>query len=89
LGVESIYAHTKPLCDRLKKELPALGYRLITPQEAVSSIVTVQARDLKATREKLRRANVQVTTVGENRMRVSPALYNNMHDVERLLEALA
>lgn len=89
LGVESIYAHTKPLCDRLKRELPALGYKLITPAEAESSIVTVQVKDLKAVAERLRKGNIQVTTAGENRIRISPALYNNMRDIERLLETLA
>jgi selenocysteine lyase/cysteine desulfurase len=89
LGVDNIYAYTKPMCERLKKELPALGYKLITPMDAVSSIVVVQAKNLKATEEKLRKANVQATTTGANRVRISPALYNNMEDINRLLSALA
>jgi selenocysteine lyase/cysteine desulfurase len=88
MGVENMHAHTKPLCDRLKKELPGLGYKLITPIDARSSMVVVQAKDLKATGQKLRKNNIQVTTAGENRMRVSPALYNNMDDISRLLAAL-
>lgn len=89
MGVDNVYAYTKPMCDRLKKELPGLGYKLITPMDAPSSIVVVQAKDLKATEQKLRKANVQVTTTGANRVRVSPALYNNMDDINRLLSALA
>ncbi len=89
MGVDNIYAHTKPMCDRLKKELPQLGYKLITPMDAASSIVVVQATNLKATEEKLRKAKVQVTTAGANRVRISPALYNNMDDINRLLSALA
>ena len=77
------------MCDRLKKELPGLGYKLITPTDALSSIVTVQAKDLKATEKKLREAKVQVTSAGVNRVRISPALYNNMEDINRLLSALA
>jgi selenocysteine lyase/cysteine desulfurase len=88
MGVENMYARTKPLCDRLKKELPTLGYKLITPIDARSSMVVVQAKDLKATAQKLRKANIQVTTTGENRVRISPAVYNNMDDVNRLLAAL-
>jgi len=88
IGVENIYAHTRPLCERLQGELPGLGYKLITPRDAKSSIVVVQARDLKATQKKLQAANIQVTTVGANRVRISPALYNNMEDVERLLGVL-
>ena len=89
VGVDKIYAYTKPMCDRLKKELPPLGYHLITPLDAVSSIVVVQARDLRVTEQKLRKANIQVTTTGVNRVRISPALYNNMEDINRLLSALA
>ncbi|HYM12630.1 MAG TPA: aminotransferase class V-fold PLP-dependent enzyme [Bryobacterales bacterium] len=89
IGVDNIYAHTRPMCERLKKELPGMGYTLITPREAASSMVVVQAKDLKAVRSKLARANIQVTTTGENRVRISPALYNNMGDIDRLLAALA
>ncbi len=89
LGVENIYAYTKPMCDRLKKELPGSEYKLITPMDAVSSIVVVQAKDPKATQAKLRKANIQITTAGQNRFRISPALYNNMEDINRLLSALA
>jgi selenocysteine lyase/cysteine desulfurase len=89
LGVDNIYAYTKPMCDRLKKELPSMGYKLITPMDAASSIVVVQAKDLRAVQAKLKKADVQVTTAGENRVRISPALYNNMEDIDRLLSALA
>jgi selenocysteine lyase/cysteine desulfurase len=74
---------------RLRKELPSLGYRLITPKDAKSSIVVVQAKNLKASMVKLKAANIQVTNAGENRMRISPAVYNNMEDVDKLLETLA
>ena len=89
LGIDNIYAYTKTMCDRLKKELPDRGYKLITPMDAVSSIVVVQCKNLKDTEAKLRKANIQVTSAGVNRMRVSPALYNNMDDINRLLSALA
>lgn len=89
MGVDNIYAHAKPMCDRLKKELPAMGYRLLTPMDAASSIVVVQAKDVKATMAKLRKAGVQVTTAGENRIRISPAVYNNDEDIDRLLAAMA
>lgn len=89
VGIDKIYAYTKPMCDRLKRELPPLGYKLITPMDAASSIVVVQAANLRATEEKLRKANIQVTTTGANRVRISPALYNNMDDINRLLSALA
>jgi len=89
LGVDDIYAHAKPMCDRLKKELPSFGYRLITPKDAKSSLVVVQAKSLKASMAKLEAANIQVTSAGENRIRISPALFNNMDDIDKLLKALS
>jgi selenocysteine lyase/cysteine desulfurase len=77
------------MCDRLKKELPGLGFHLITPVDAASTIVTVQAKDAKATIARLQKSTVQVTIAGVNRIRISPALYNEMGDVTRLLAALA
>jgi selenocysteine lyase/cysteine desulfurase len=57
--------------------------------DAPSSIVVVQAKNLKATEEKLRNAKIQVTSAGANRVRISPVFYNNMEDINRLLSALA
>jgi selenocysteine lyase/cysteine desulfurase len=88
IGVENIYAHSKPMCDRLMKELPALGYRVITPQGTRSSIVVAQAKNLQATMARLKAANIQITQAGENRIRISPAVYNNMGDIDKLLAAL-
>lgn len=89
MGVENIYAHAKPMCDRLVRELPPLGYRVITPAGAKSSIVVAQAKNLNRTMAKLKAANIQITQAGENRIRISPAVYNNMGDIDKLLKALA
>jgi selenocysteine lyase/cysteine desulfurase len=89
IGPGRMYAHAKVMCDRLKRELPGLGYQLITPLDAQSSIVVVQARDLKRAQERLRKADIQVTSAGMNRIRISPALYNNMEDIDRLLAVLS
>ncbi|MBM3736619.1 MAG: aminotransferase class V-fold PLP-dependent enzyme [Acidobacteria bacterium] len=88
-GVDRIQAHTKPMCDRLKKELPAMGFRLITPADSGSSMVVVRAKNLKESLAKLKKAKVQVTSAGDDRIRVSPALYNTMGDIDRFLAALS
>ncbi|MBI1357845.1 MAG: aminotransferase class V-fold PLP-dependent enzyme [Acidobacteria bacterium] len=88
-GVDKMYASVKPLADKLKKELPSMGYTMLTPPDAESLLVVVQVKDLEKTLGVLRKANIQVTSAGENRLRFSPAIYNNMSDVDRLLDALA
>jgi selenocysteine lyase/cysteine desulfurase len=89
LGVENIRAHARPLTSRLQRELPALGYPCITPQGNESPIVTFLVKDTKATAERLRRANIEVTLRFGNQMRIAVSVFNNMQDVERLLQALA
>jgi selenocysteine lyase/cysteine desulfurase len=87
IGVERMFEHTLKLVDRLRKELPEVSYRPITPPEQKTPIATFIPRDMEETRRRLERARIQVTLIG-NRMRVSPAPYNNERDIDRLLEAL-
>ena len=89
LGVSQIRAHAKPLTDRLQGELPSLGYPSITPKETPTPIVTFLLDDPQATATRLKRANVAVTIVNGNQMRVSPSVFNTDEDITRLLAALA
>jgi len=92
LGVKRIREHAVPLTDRLQKELPALGYKSITPPGSDSPIVSFQVRDVEATQARLKKANVIVTLRAnprESQMRVSVSVFNNMADVDRLIGALA
>jgi selenocysteine lyase/cysteine desulfurase len=86
-GVDTIRAHVRPLTERLLKEMPALGYPSITPKGNESPIVSFTVMDPAATKTKLQKAKV-VVTMGST-MRVSPSIFNNMSDVDRLLAALA
>lgn len=103
LGVENIRAHAKPLTDKLQQAMPGLGYPAITPKDNPTPIVsfltpnpeTVQAKLDKAFGEYVvapRRweftdANGKVSVV--RGLRISPSVYNNEQDVDRLLKALA
>ena len=91
VGVENIRAHVRPLTERLQKELPALGYTSITPKGTESPVVTFTFKDGATTRERVKRAGVIVTlrTGAEgNQMRVSPSIYNNLADIDKLIHAL-
>jgi selenocysteine lyase/cysteine desulfurase len=88
-GVDNMYAYVKPMCDKLKKELPGMGFTMLTPPDAESLLVVVQVKKLDKTIARLKQAGIQVTSAGENRMRISPAIYNNMSDIDRLLAELA
>ncbi len=88
LGVARIAAHRKPLIARLREELPKRGFTPMTPEETQGPIVTFAYRDAQRKLEPvLKAANIKVT-LGANRMRVSPSVYNDMGDIEHLLSVL-
>ena len=89
LGVTNIRTHVRTLTDRLQKELPAIGYPSITPPGNESPICAFVVNDPPRTMEKLKRAGVHVAMRFGNKMRISPSVYNNQDDVDRLLAALA
>ena len=88
LGVANIEAWRQPMLARLRAELPRLGFEPVTPPGTRSALITFTFKDRAPVVEKLRKANIDVR-VGNNFMRLSPSVYNDMADVERLLAALA
>jgi selenocysteine lyase/cysteine desulfurase len=103
LGIDNIRRHAKTLTDRLQKELPRLGYPAITPPDNPTPIVSFLTPDYQKTGAKLDRAFGETVIAlrrweftepsGEVKivegMRISPSVYNNQQDIDRLLEALA
>ena len=88
LGVENIQAWRQPMLKKLQIEMPRLGFTAQTPPDSTSPIVTFAHKDAAAISKKLQAANVAVT-VTPYYMRIAPSIYNDLHDVDRLLEALA
>ncbi|MBY0489963.1 MAG: aminotransferase class V-fold PLP-dependent enzyme [Gemmatimonadaceae bacterium] len=87
LGVANIEAHRQPLLARLQTELRTLGWTPQTPRDSRSPIVTFALKDTAAVGAKLTAAKVNVR-VAPTWIRMSPSVYNEMADVERLLEAV-
>jgi selenocysteine lyase/cysteine desulfurase len=89
VGVANIQAYRKPMIQRLRAEVPRLGFTCVTPPESTSSIITFARKGLGAgdVPKKLARAKVDVR-IADNWMRVSPSIYNDMDDIDRLLTAL-
>src|SRR5437763_3083820 len=90
VGVANIQAYRKPMMQKLRDEVPRRGFVCVTPPESTASIITFARRGLAAsdTPRKLARARVDVR-ISDHWMRVSPSIYNDMDDIDRLLEALA
>jgi selenocysteine lyase/cysteine desulfurase len=89
IGVSSIRAHARELTERLQSELPAKGFRPITPANNESPIVAFVCQDPEGALRQLHSSNVHVAMRFGKMMRVSPSVYNNHDDLDRLVAALA
>ncbi|MGE0816309.1 MAG: aminotransferase class V-fold PLP-dependent enzyme [Vicinamibacterales bacterium] len=88
LGVANIEAHRVPLVKKLQAEMPRLGFTPQTPPESTSPIVTFAHDDMDGIAKKLARARVDVR-LAQYWIRIAPSAYNDMADIERLLDALS
>jgi selenocysteine lyase/cysteine desulfurase len=89
LGVEAIMQHRKPLIGRLREELPKRGFAPLTPADSAGPILVFSYKGAAARyRKALHDANIQISTY-ENRIRISPSIFNSMEDIEKLLGVLA
>ncbi len=85
VGVPRIELHTVALAQRLQEGLLAQGYRLFTPPETKTSIVTFRlSRDPAELGAALAAARIDVT-VREHEVRVSAALFNTEDDIDGFL----
>lgn len=65
-----------------------MGYPALTPPESTSPIATFSVKDGKDVQQKLVRARVNAR-VAPNYVRFSPSVFNDLHDIDRALEALS
>lgn len=88
VGVERIERHTVALARELREGLTALGFRLLTPPDNGSSIVSVRLeRNQDRAREVLDKGGVQVSFREQgSQIRVSPALFNTRDEIGRFLD---
>lgn len=88
LGVDRIQAWRQPLLRKLHAEMPRLGLRPVTPPETTSPLISFVFDSGKGVAEKLTRRKINAR-VGANYLRLSPSVFNDLGDVDRVLEALA
>ena len=89
LGPEKIQAYRRPLLERLHEEMPRRGFASVTPRESPSALIafTMGGAEQRFA-ERLGAAKVSVSLYGD-RVRISPSIFNDMHDIEALLDALS
>ncbi|WP_337187075.1 aminotransferase class V-fold PLP-dependent enzyme [Phenylobacterium sp.] len=88
LTVPAIQAWRQPMADAIQGELRRRGYRPLTPEGSRTPLVAFALKDARARLAgPLAEAGVRMT-VSAHRFRVSLSVFNDMNDVDRLLEAL-
>ncbi|MDZ4371175.1 MAG: aminotransferase class V-fold PLP-dependent enzyme [Phenylobacterium sp.] len=88
LTVPAIQAHRQPMADAIQAELRRRGYQPLTPEGSRTPLVAFALKDARAKlADPLAKAGIRMT-VTQNRFRVSLSVFNDMNDVDRLLEAL-
>lgn len=88
LGVPAIQAHAQNLIGELREGLRAKGYAIITPPGTTTPLLTALLPDAKARlADPLARAQVRLS-LHDHHFRISPSIFNDDRDVERLLNAL-
>ena len=90
-GPEAINRRTAALRARLLDQLDTDRYRVLTPDPARTPILSLQPRTTEGLVDRLVAANVVVSVGGdmERLIRISPAVYNDASDIDRLAEVLA
>lgn len=89
MGVERINTTLRPLVEKARAGISALGYDLLTPEDPrfASGIVSFAADAPEQVGRALRDAGV-IVWAGDGRVRVSIHLYNDEQDVDILLNSL-
>lgn len=88
IGVSAIQTHAQGLIAPLRDGLRAKGYRIITPDDAGTPILTALLPDARARLTgPLAKAQVRIS-LHDHHLRISPSVFNDMQDVDRLLAAL-
>lgn len=88
LGVDNIHAHSRMMTDYLKEELPKIGYPLRTPKDSHGPMVVAwkdNAREILS--PIMAQEKIAISAYGD-RIRISPSVFNDMADIDKLLNAL-
>lgn len=89
VGPDRIQAYRQPLIDRLQEEMPRIGYPSITPQNSATALASFRHNgNTDELHDKLDAANVTVS-VAAHHLRISPSVFNDMGDIEQIVDALS
>lgn len=89
VGVAHIQQYRQPMIDRLQQVLPKHHFIPLTPLESTSPIVCYGFKDaIKILKPRLDDADINIS-VYDNMIRISPSFYNEMKDIDKLIEVIS
>lgn len=88
IGVENIQRYRQPLLDHARVELEKRGYPCMTPAGATSPNLSFVYKDAARLQERLSAARIKLT-LDDNHFRVSPSVFNDANDIDKLVEVLS
>ena len=86
--VERIVAYRQPMINQLKVAIPKLGYPLLTPHDSIGPLVTFECANAKQKLGPAFEAAGIKASLYKGHFRVALSVYNNMNDVELLVQTL-
>lgn len=87
IGVEAIEAYRQPMLAALQNGLREKDFRVVTPPETRSPIVTFAYKDAASLAPRLVGRKIEIT-LRANYVRISPSVFNTLADIDAFLGAI-
>lgn len=88
VGVERITEYRQPFLKILQEEIPKLGFKSLTPKGSITPLLAYEYRDAsKVLGPVFEKGNI-LASLYKGHFRIALSVYNDMDDIERLIEVL-
>src|SRR5262249_13717455 len=89
IGVEKIAAHIRDITGAVKEGAMRRGFNLASPvdPDKHGALITLRSHKVDLLVKRLEAEGV-ITSSRDNNLRLSPHIYNNQQDVDRLMDVL-
>lgn len=90
LGVENIERHVRELTGAIKEGAMRRGFNLVSPVDPAKhgAMITVKSQNVGMLVKALDKEGI-ITSSRDNNLRISPHFYNDLHDIDCLIDALS